>query len=93
VTAKPLDSPFWKGLMKVKEDFFTRGSFKIVNGANTRFWEDCWLGDAPFSHQYPSLYNIVNRKQVSVADILVHRPLIITFRRTLAQVGTMVTNS
>jgi hypothetical protein len=22
VEAKPLDSPFWKGLMKVKEDFF-----------------------------------------------------------------------
>jgi hypothetical protein len=69
--------------MKVKEVFFSRGSFKIGNGANTRFWEDCWLGDAPLSHQFPSMYNIVNRKQVYVDDILVHRPLIVTFRRTL----------
>jgi hypothetical protein len=28
VIAKPTDSPFWKGLMKVKEEFFARGKFK-----------------------------------------------------------------
>jgi hypothetical protein len=27
VEAKPTDSPFWKGLMKVKDDFFSRGFF------------------------------------------------------------------
>ena len=37
VTAKPMDSPFWKSLMKTKEDFFTRGSFTIGNGMNTKF--------------------------------------------------------
>jgi hypothetical protein len=25
VEAKPMDSPFWKGLMRVKDDFFERG--------------------------------------------------------------------
>jgi hypothetical protein len=29
VTAKPFDSLFWKGLMKVKNCFFKRGTFKV----------------------------------------------------------------
>ena len=47
VQANPTDSAFWKGIMRVKEEFFSRGSFFIGNGQNTRFWEDKWLGDAP----------------------------------------------
>jgi hypothetical protein len=83
VTAKPFDSPFWKGLMKVKEEFFSRGSFKVGHGKDTMFWEDTWLGDVPLAQKYPTLYNIVDRKQVSVADVLQNQPLQITFRRTL----------
>ena len=37
VTARPFDSPFWKGLMKVKDDFFSRGFFKVGDGMSTRF--------------------------------------------------------
>jgi hypothetical protein len=44
VSAKPTDSPFWKGLMNVKDEFFKRGSFFVGNGLTTRFWEDIWLG-------------------------------------------------
>jgi hypothetical protein len=83
VEAKPVDSPFWKGLMKVKEDFFSRGNFKIGDGLSTRFWEDTWLGNKPLATQYPELYSIVNRKQVLVADVLSHTPINITFRRSL----------
>jgi hypothetical protein len=32
VEAKSLDSSLWKELMKVKEDFFGCGKFKIGNG-------------------------------------------------------------
>jgi hypothetical protein len=33
VTVKITDSPFWKGLMGVKDVFFfSRGSFKVGNG-------------------------------------------------------------
>jgi hypothetical protein len=85
VTAKPTDSPFWKGLMKVKEEFFARGKFNVGNGANTRFWEDTWLGDKPLSMQYPSLYGIVQRKQVTVATVLGHNSLNIAFRRNLTE--------
>jgi hypothetical protein len=83
VTVKPLDSPFWKGLMKVKEEFFKRGTFKVGDGTSIRFWEDVWLGDTPLSQQYESLYNIVNGKQVAVADVLGANSLNISFRRTL----------
>ena len=48
VKAKPSDSPFWRGLMNVKDDFFSRGSFNIGNGENVSFWEDVWLGDKPY---------------------------------------------
>jgi hypothetical protein len=40
VNSKPSDSMFWKGLMKVKDDFFSRGSFEVENGLDTRIWED-----------------------------------------------------
>jgi hypothetical protein len=76
-------TPFWKGLMKIKEDFFSRGSFKVGKGEGTRFWEDTWLGNKSLAHQYPSLYSIVQRKQVSIANMLSSNPLNISFRRTL----------
>ena len=40
VQAKPLDSHFWKGIMKVKNEFFARGRFVLGNGEQVRFWED-----------------------------------------------------
>ena len=84
VKARPFDSPFWKGLMKVKEDFFKRGAFTLGNGESVRFWEDVWLGTRSLSEQYPSHYNIAQRKQVSVATVMTHAPpLNIGFRRAL----------
>jgi hypothetical protein len=70
--------------MKVKDMFLSRGSFIVGNGMDTRFWEDTWLGDKPLSQQYPSLYSIVQRKHGSVANVLSHIPLNISFRRTLS---------
>jgi hypothetical protein len=63
VQAKPTDSHFWKGLMCVKEEFYNRGSFQNRNGKSNRFLEDILYGDTPLSHQYPSLYNIVQQRQ------------------------------
>jgi hypothetical protein len=50
--------------MRVKNDFFDRVSFKVGDGTSVRFWEDIWLGDTSLANQYPSLYNIVQRKNV-----------------------------
>jgi hypothetical protein len=81
VDEKPTDFPFWEGLMWIKNDFFYRGYFKIGNGASVRFWEDIWLRDVPLSHQYPSLYNIVQRKNILVVNVLAQNPRHIGFRR------------
>uniref|UniRef100_A0A453NIE3 Uncharacterized protein n=1 Tax=Aegilops tauschii subsp. strangulata TaxID=200361 RepID=A0A453NIE3_AEGTS len=83
VTVRPTDSPFWKGLMNTKETFFHRVKFHISNGNTTRFLEDTWLGETPLAIQYPSLYNIVQRKDVYVAVVLQSVPLNIQFRRSL----------
>jgi hypothetical protein len=68
--------------MRVKLDFFSRGSFEISDGSTIRFWEDVWLGELPLAHQYPSLYNIIQHKNVLVSTILTQTPLNIAFRRT-----------
>jgi hypothetical protein len=82
VTVKPNDSPFWKGLLKCKDEFF-EGLFKIGDGVQTRFWEDDWLGNKPLAVQYSSLYHIVQHKKVSIAHVLSHAPLTISFRQAL----------
>ena len=53
------DSPFSKGLLRVKNYFFIRGHFKVFNGLETRFWQDTWLGYTPLAPQYLLLNNIV----------------------------------
>jgi hypothetical protein len=85
VQVKATDSIFWKGIMKVKDDFFQWGSFVIRDDMKTRFLEDTWLGDTPLATHYPSLYNIIRTKYVLVADVLSNVPLNIRFNRTLTR--------
>jgi hypothetical protein len=63
VEAKPTDSLFWKGLMRVKCKYFSRGHFQVGNGTIVHFWKDVWLGDTPLALHYASLYNIVQQKK------------------------------
>ena len=79
VTVRPTDSPFWKGLMRVKASFFNRTKFIVGDGNDTRFWEDTWLGDTPLALQYPTLYRIVQRRDALVATIMQSIPLNIQF--------------
>ena len=65
--------------MKIKDLFIRFGSFQVKNGIQTRFWEDIWLGESPLKSQYPTLYNVVRRKNGTVA-ILGSTALHITFR-------------
>ena len=69
--------------MRVKEEFFSKGSFVIGNGQNTRFWRKCWLVDIPLSQQYSSLFNIVQRKDVTMDSVLQAAHPNIAFRRAL----------
>ncbi|WVZ96894.1 hypothetical protein U9M48_042474, partial [Paspalum notatum var. saurae] len=80
---KPGVSHFWAGLMDVKQEFLSLGSFAIGDGTQVRFWKDTWCGNQPLKLQYPSLFNIVRKKGATVADGMSSVPLNITFRRGL----------
>jgi hypothetical protein len=81
------DSHFWAGLMEVKNLVLERGRFQVLDGSQTRFWEDLWLGREPFSVKYPALYNLVKKKNLSVAQVLSMTPLNVSFRRALVGVN------
>jgi hypothetical protein len=83
VQEKPTDSPFWKGIMGVKNEFFQSSSFIIGDGLATRFLEDVWLGNTSLANHNPTLYNIVRIKIVLVADVLNQTLLNIMFNRAL----------
>jgi len=83
VTAKPNDSHFWRGLMRIKDEVLTKGSFIIKDGTKTRFWDDTWVGDKPLKDAYPSLYNIVRDFHATVSKVMSTSPLNISFRRAL----------
>jgi hypothetical protein len=61
-----------------------------TDGSQTRFWEDLWLGKDPLMVIKPNLYNIVRKKNVSVAQVLSTTPLNVSFRCAL--VGIIGTN-
>jgi hypothetical protein len=70
VECKLGDSHFWCGLMKVKPTFFCYGSFLLKDGSHVRFWEDTWLDGSSLRDQYPSLYNIVRHKSITIAKVM-----------------------
>ncbi|WVZ73514.1 hypothetical protein U9M48_021813 [Paspalum notatum var. saurae] len=61
------DFQFWVGLMHVKEQVLSFGSFRLQNGKQIRFWED----------------QVVRRKNVTVDTVLSTVPLNVSFRRAL----------
>jgi hypothetical protein len=60
-----------------------RGRFQVQDGSQTRFWEDLWLGKEHLMVKYPTLYNIVRKKNVSVAQVLSTTSLNVSFRHVL----------
>jgi hypothetical protein len=83
VETKKGDSQFWSGLMEVKKEFLDRGRFVVHEGNQVLFWEDLWIGNKPLMKEFPSLYNIVRKKHVTVAKVLSTIPLGISCRRGL----------
>ena len=80
---KSEDSHFWASLMKVKRDFLKFGAFIIKDGSQVRFWEDMWLGNRSLREQYPQLYNIVRKKQDTVAELLCTQTPNLSWHRNL----------
>ena len=73
--------------MKVKDRFMNLGVFHVSNGRSVRFWEDKWLGNFTLQLKYPRLYNLVQRKNATVASVFSTIPLNIYFQRGLYDVN------
>lgn len=69
--------------MGVKDEFFIVGSFVCGDGVSIRFWEDTWLGDKPLAANIHLSFSIVSHKDVTVAIVLSHSPVNISFRKDL----------
>ncbi|WVZ92292.1 LOW QUALITY PROTEIN: hypothetical protein U9M48_038369, partial [Paspalum notatum var. saurae] len=80
---RPGVSHFWTGLMDMKQEFLSLGSFSIGDGTQFRFWEDAWCGNRPLKFLYPSLFKTVRKKGATMADVMRSIPLNISFRRGL----------
>jgi hypothetical protein len=77
-------SQFWKGLHKVKHFFKWGAIFKVKNGLNCRFWQDCWLRNVPLKIAYENLYKLVRDPESSVADCWEVDEWIVDFKRALS---------
>jgi len=58
--------------------------FKVGNGVNCWFWQDCWLLEAPLMIAYENLYKMVRDPYCSVADCWVDAEWYVDFRRALS---------
>lgn len=56
---------------------------EVVSGRQTRFWQDCWLGDSPLKIQFHSLYQISANPDIEVAKVYEGGQWDIQFRRQL----------
>jgi hypothetical protein len=80
VKTKPYDSHFWRGIVRIKGEVLTNGSFIIRDGSTTHFLEDKWcVGNVSLRERYPSIFNIVRDRHSSVAKILATHPLNTSF--------------
>jgi hypothetical protein len=75
------------GVVTTPSHGFQIGLFQVQDGSQTRFWEDLWLGKEPLSVKYPALYNLVRKKNMSVAQVLGTTPLNVSFGRALVGVN------
>jgi len=75
--------------MNTKDTFLKLGHFNVKDGSQTRFWVDTWLGNKPLKDKFPALFNIVRRKQDTIATVLSSPELNISFRRNLVGVNLL----
>jgi hypothetical protein len=69
--------------MRIKDEVQSKGSFVIIDGTSTRFWDDTWIGDKKLKDTYPSLYHIARDMHVTVSKVMSSRLINISFRWSL----------
>ena len=79
---KPVNSPVWNDLLKIK-DIYLKGRVMCVgNGQFTDFWRDSWCGMISLKEKFPDLFDICNETTGSVA-LFANRGWNLSFRRWL----------
>lgn len=92
MTPKVGDFWFWKSVLGARDTFLSCCKRKLGNDTGTRFWEDRWFGDVPFSVKYAKLYNITTSKNISVAKALEQECSNIKFKRSVCGEGLVLWN-
>jgi hypothetical protein len=77
-------SQFWQELHKIKHLFKWGALFKVKNGLNCRFWQDCWLQDVPLKIAYGDLFCFARDPECVVVDCWVYDDWFMNFRRALS---------
>ena len=79
---KPVNSPVWNDLLKIK-DIYLKGRVMCVgNGQFTDFLRDSWCGMISLKEKFPDLFDICNETTGSVA-LFANRGWNLSFRRWL----------
>lgn len=60
-----------------------RINYKVGNGLKVSFWNDNWIGQAPFKRQYSDLYTLCLQQHATVAGMWTGRGWNLNFRRNL----------
>jgi hypothetical protein len=73
--------------MKAKKEFLSLGKFDLGDGSQVRFWKNSWIRSHPLKSLFPTLYNIVRRKNAFVRLVMSMISLNVALRRSLTGVN------
>ena len=73
----------------MKHLFKWGANFKVKDGLNCRFWQDCWALNVPLKVANADLFSMVRDPDTVVADHWVEEEWSVDFRRSLSLSGSM----
>ena len=68
----PFGVGLWKEILKEASWVKDNWKFRVGNGTRVRFWTDFWCGPSTLSHSFPSLFEIVANKSITMAEAWNH---------------------
>ena len=68
----PFGVGLWKEILKEASWVKDNWKFRVGNGSRVRFWTDFWCGPSTLSHSFPSLFEIVANKSITMAEAWNH---------------------
>ena len=76
-------SQFWRSLLDIR-GWFQRGRvIQVISGRQTRFWQDCWVGECPLKTLFPNIFSIALHPDLDVCQAFSEGQWHVLFRRQL----------